>query len=465
MFKKELKFVFIIVLVGILLRAPLYKTPFWRTGDAVDYINVGRNLLSGEGLVTTVKSAFFNSNPVVSSAFSGRPMGMSFMAAGILSLSSNLYTLQIFSLGVGVLDAVIFYFLARQFFPAKISFLGGMLAALNPNLLISNRLFISEPVFILFIMLGLLGQKFWRGIFFGLAYLVRFEGIFLPVIFFSPQSLMAFCLVAAPYWLGNYLVNGNPFYSYNFVHFQVRQFQEYFAAGYGKNFPTVWQFISKNFFWVVGAVVKTTLAHLGSLGGLGSLGLLVIPLILGFKKNFSNFKKFFFFCAASVILYGLLWSAIFERARHFIPVYFLLLLPVLAFVNAHKKNILVWGIVGVTILSYIAFDAHRIVWARQVDTQIDNWSPKQKGELYSWVTTNTTNEDILCAVDPMLVNLFTERPAVLLPSTIYTPEMYRKFVTQYQVKYLLADDPQNFAFLEKNATFVIQLDNVRVYEN
>lgn len=460
MVKSEIKYLLIILAVGVLLRAPLLGTPFWRTGDAVDYINVGRNLLSGDGLVTSVKSAFYNDNPVITSALASRPIGMSLIAAGILSINENLYCLQLFSLMIGILDPVVFYLLARRYVSPKVSLLGSLLLAINPNILISNRLFISEPVFILFIMLGLLGQKFWRGIFFGMAYLIRFEGIFLPIIFLNWETLLAFCAVVMPYWVGNFMVNGNPFYSYNFVHFQVKQFQEYFADGYGKTFPPAWKFISENFFWVGRAVGETTLKHLESFLKFDGLGLLGILGFFGIRKNFAKFKQIMIFCFTSFMVYSVMWSAIFERARHFIPIYFLLMIPVLVFIDSHQKSVLVRRVLLVVAIIYLVFDLHRIAWARNVDTKIDNWSPAQKGQLYRWLKNNTSRQEIVAGVDPMLLNLFVDRPAILLPKNNID-----RFIDQYKVKYVLVDDSRRVSEFENRFRLVMETDGVKVYEN
>lgn len=472
----------LIALLALVIRWPLFGTVYWRTGDTVDYVNVARNINSGAGFVESVKSGYFDNRPVVTSAFSGRPVGMALIAAVLLKMTEDLYILQAFSLTVGVVLAGTFYILARSFFPRRIAFLGGLLVAINPNILITSRLYLSETVFGLLVLLAWLvfikvktetAKFFLTGLLLGMAYLVRFEGIFLLLIWVGFNwrhgkgmvfLLLGFLIFALPYLVGNTLVNGNPFYSYNFVHFQVREFQEYFGWGYDRSFPTPGVFIKDNFWWIGNKIIQNVFLNVTSLITFGYFGPLSLVLFLALKKGEERWRPLVVFSAVSIGVYALLWSAIFERARHFIPIYLLLLLPLLGLIARSKKNVIVWLLILTTIIGYVAYDIHRIDWARNVDTSIDNWSPKQKGKLFEWIRKNTGNEEIIAGIDPMLVNLFTNRPAILLPYNIYTTPAFEKFVNEYRVKYFLADDPRNFEFFDKHLHLAVVLDGVWLYE-
>ena len=104
----------ILFLVGLIFRLPFFGVPFWRTPDAVEFIDVARNIVSGKGLIQTIKWNFFESTPVITSAFHGKPFFVSLIFSVILRLQNDPYLLQLFLLILGAANVVLFYFLARK---------------------------------------------------------------------------------------------------------------------------------------------------------------------------------------------------------------------------------------------------------------------------------------------------------------------------------------------------------------
>src|SRR5882724_6873950 len=92
----------IILLVGVIFRFPLIGTDYLRTPDALEYVNVARNLNNHLGFVQSIKTHYFDNNQVVTSAFHGRPIGAAIIFAPLLKIgNNNILILQIFSLFVG----------------------------------------------------------------------------------------------------------------------------------------------------------------------------------------------------------------------------------------------------------------------------------------------------------------------------------------------------------------------------
>jgi 4-amino-4-deoxy-L-arabinose transferase-like glycosyltransferase len=468
--------VVLIALIALFVRLPLLDTVYWRTPDAVEYVDVARNIASGAGFTQKIKYAFFDSSPVVTSALRGRPLATSVIFALILRLTDNVYWLQAFVILVNVANIVLLYWLARKFLSGWWPFLVAFFAALNPNALISSRLLLSETIFTFFALLAL--GVFFRakesrlkpitvGALCALAFLTRFEGILLlgVLLLFSRQKLMvlAFVLLTLPYFVANNAVNGNPFYSYNVWHFQVRQFQEGMAGGFGRIFPTPWEFVRSNSAFILSQISRNFVNHLGSLLDWRSLGLFSVPLFLAARKYGKEFRLIFLFVTAVILIYSLLWSAIFETARHFILIYYLLLIPVFYYLSLRRPR---WtnAILAVTLFLYIISDAKRLVWARNVDPMLDNWSPRTNPQLFTWLRQNTRPTDILTGVDPFLLNHFTLRPAIITPSNLFA-DNYKRFVNQYGVDYFLVDNPSQFAAFDQVAKLQTELQGVRVYSS
>lgn len=454
-----LKSIILIIFVGTLVRIGLIGTPFWRTPDAIEYISVARNINAGLGLTQTVKSNFINNTPVISSAISGRPIFLPIILSGILRITNNLYSLQLFSLAIGILNGLLIFLITKKFTSQLVATIGGLLAVLNPNILINGRLILSEPVFATFLLLGILVWKKWwllSGIFWGLAYLTRQEGLLLLLI-----GLPGFIVLAFPYWIQNYLINGNPLFTYNTVHYQMKSFLDFINSGYGSVLPSAFDFIKNNYSWIFLKVLENILLNIKSIIGFSYLGFLSIFLIKWQKK----FWPIYFFSVFTVLLYASMWSAIFERERHFIPIYLLLLIPILYFIDKHRKNLIVWILVFITFASYVAFDIHRIVWARSIDPVVDVWSKSDRSEIYSWIKNNTNILDIISSTNPLMVNLWTERPGIITPREIINDGVYFKYINQFKIRWFLVDEEKYFDFYDSNANLVKVFNNgQRVYE-
>lgn len=465
--------IFLIVIVATIFRLPLIHTPFWRTPDAVEYISVARNINAGLGLTSTVKANFIDHRAVITSALNGRPVGMALILAAILRLTGDFYSPQIFSLTIGVVNAVLVYLVIRKSVSTGIALLGGLLAAMTPNIIINNRLVISEPVFATFLLMSLLffRNKFLVGFFLGIAYLIRLEGLlmFIATLVFLLKDRRAvilttggFLLFALPYWLANYQINGSPFYTYNTVHFQMRSFLDWIDNGFEKSLPPASVFLKENFWWIIPKVLENFVGHLRSLGEVGYFGPLAILLILGLRKYWKKYRLIIVFSGLTLLLYALMWSAIFERARHFIPIYLLLLFPTLHFINDYRRSILVWSLVVMTFVGYFAYDLHRVSWARGTDPKVDAWSQSDRQPVYDWIKANVSDRQIIAGSQSLYLNLWTSRPAINYPDELNVAN-YDRFVKQYRVDYFLNEVPRRDALLSQEADFITEISGMKIY--
>lgn len=435
--------------VSLALRLPLYRTVYWRTPDAVEYLNVARNMVEGKGLVRSIKWHFFDNHPVVSSAFTNRPIGTSVVLAGLLTVNPDPYFLQLSWLILSAVNAGLFFLVARRFLRQRTAFLMALLVSLSPNMLISSRLLLSETLMATVVYLFFISRRLLvSGFLVGLAFWVRSESLvlLLPILlgmgckskrklFFS--GLVIF-LIILPFFGANFLVNGSPLYSYNGYHFGVLKFDQGFSLQTNWEPPMV--FVSQNLFLILGKILTVFGYSLRNLFNLASLGITVVFLI-GSTRYWRKFWPFFYFSIATIFAYSLMWSAIFEAERHFVLVFSLLLIPIGYFLERKVPWKLTLIAVFVNLVVFGGYDVHRINWARNVDTKIDNWDERKKGAAFDWIRRQTKSGDIVAGVDPWLVNLFTKRPTVRLPSDLFEAKP-ATFEREYRVKYYVVDDPR-----------------------
>jgi 4-amino-4-deoxy-L-arabinose transferase-like glycosyltransferase len=481
------KLLLLVFFVALFSRLPFFQTVYWRTPDAVEYIDVARNIISGNGFVQTVRPNYVGDWSVITSAFHGRPVGTSIFIAGLLLINKDLYFVQLGFLLIGVLNCVLVFLLANKFMRKKWAAIVAILVAINPNYAITNRLLVSEILFMTFCYLALIlffrfkrkfGEIFLLGIFVGVAYLIRFEGIILFILLFAYSIFnrnylrnrrefltyfLGFLSITIFFFLQNYLVNGNPFFSYNYFHYQIKDFWSVIGSEFDYKFMTPFTFIKTNWQWIIGREVQIIFSHIKSFFGITFLGIFSIgvPLIFSIRKK--PVMVLVLFSIATFLLYTSLWSGVFERERHFFGIYSLMLIVVFPLLFSRLPRNIAGLVLFITILVYSAYLGNRIYWARYVDTSIDNWTPVQKGELYAWTTKNVLPGEIAAATDPWLVNLFTQKATVRMPSRIDNRERLDSFVHRYQISYLFIDNVSEFEkiYLDKPT---ICLNKICVYK-
>ncbi len=344
--KIEVLCVSLLFFIAIIPRIFLYHTEFFRSPDPIEYINVAKNINSGKGLTQSIKWFFFDTSPVITSALKGRPILTSLIFSALLRIHNDVYFLQAFELVLVSINIILFYLLARHFFSSKVSFLAAFIAAINPNVLITNRLILSEPICVFFVLVFFIifynmkknaVRYLLLGFISGLAYLTRFEGFLLLLTLFLLEvknyklilvSLISFVAVTLPYFLLNFQVNHNPFYSYNSYHLQVRSFSEGMWDGFGKTFPTSASFIKNNLFWIIIAVKNLFIYNIKSIIGISFLSFLSLIYFLQFKDIIKKFKALLLFSLLYLISLSIVWSGYTEPERHFTIIYMLILLPV-----------------------------------------------------------------------------------------------------------------------------------------
>jgi len=473
----------ILFLIGLISRLAFLGVPFWRTPDAVEFIDVARNIVLGKGLIQTIKWNFFESTPVITSAFHGKPFFASIIFSIILYLQNNPYLLQLFLLILGAANVVLFYFLARRFLSEKISFATSLLFALNPNILITNRLVLSDEAFYFFVLISFLlffGKENLKkylalGIITAFAFLTRAEGLYLFLIFllsfvFHRKKILHaflftgfFLIVSFPFFWGNMIFNGSPFFNYNSFHFKVFHFYDSMLTGFGRIYPTSLNFINNNFWWILKTISQQITSNFQSLINLTFFGPLVLLAI--FYKNFSKkFLPILLFIIAIFLTFSLTWSIFSEPERHLVLVFALGLIPLFSLVKGkYSKDPFFILLVLSMLVVYLGFDVHRIFWSRAVEGQTDAWSYQSRKITYDYLKIHTDSNSIVATTNPWMITLFAMRPSIMLGTNI-DDKNYCKFISQYKISYVLNNDAKLGSVLNRKAKFILKDHSLMLFK-
>jgi 4-amino-4-deoxy-L-arabinose transferase-like glycosyltransferase len=181
-FASRNKFLFILLSLVFLVRLPSLFEPFWY-GDEAIYAVIGQKILRGGLMYVDI--------------FDHKTPGIYYLTALTLGvLGQTIWSLH-FLLTLWVLvTLVVFYLLAKKLFDQRVAKIATIVFALFTSIpIIEGNIFNSEILMVLPISLGLifgLNKRFFTaGIFFSLAFLLKFPGIFDLGAFFVFVSLSA----------------------------------------------------------------------------------------------------------------------------------------------------------------------------------------------------------------------------------------------------------------------------------
>lgn len=461
------KFLILIFIIAILIRLPLYHTEFWRSPDALEYLNVAQNIAEGHGLTKNIKWHYFDSFPITTSAFTGRPLVTSIVFAAVLKISSDPYFVQMFLLILGAFNCMLSYFLFKKFFSPKISFLGSLFFAINPNSLIVNRMLISEPVFTTIVLCGFIvflnmkdsvKKVFILGIISSIAFLTRIEGIALLIVFLfwyikKLKMIISIGLGFLIFFLincyGEFRAINLFFYSYNSFHLRVFQFSEGMWEGFGRTFPSTETFIVNNSHRIIGMITNSILENISNLFKLGSVGILSLLYFFVDKKTWKKFWPFLIFSLLVVLIPSVVWSMFSEPERHYSTIFPFLIMPILALFKNEKFRKVFILLTILTLAIYSFFDFHRLAWSNAEEIQTDSWNYIHRSKVFEWIKKNTQPQSIIASPNPWLVEFYTRRPSALLPTNLEKNKLLEKYISQYKIDYFVVEDKNYVSFFEK----------------
>ncbi len=241
-FLAESAMVLLVLLLAALLHHLLFMGPkvggIWKAtlygADQMEYAQMGRHLYRGDGFATSyiyppslVKVPHLPHPNLIRPPLYPLAISAEYRLAGGPSESGSALVSFLFHLAA--VAAV--YAVCRRFAGRVLSALAALVTAVSPALMAAGGAGLSESLaaFLLTAAIGLAAGRrhpFLAGIFLGLAYLSRYQ--FLPLIVpfavylalgserkpvRAAAFLAGFVIMALPWWIRNYLLVGNPFFS------------------------------------------------------------------------------------------------------------------------------------------------------------------------------------------------------------------------------------------------------------
>jgi len=181
--------------------------------DMVEYVDVARRLVNGEGYVLGIKAYHLGGTAVIHEGFLHRTPLFTLMMAGMLAAGFDLYAVQVVNAGFGAISAALVYAIGARLFGRTVGITAGVLAAANPIGLAqqvqiqSDALSTALSLAGIWLLLrateyGTLRPALLAGVVFGLGYLARPPVAVLPLAlalslpFAAPNMALARRLVA-----------------------------------------------------------------------------------------------------------------------------------------------------------------------------------------------------------------------------------------------------------------------------
>lgn len=433
-----------VFLVAMLPRMLLWGSNYWTSPDALEYMNVGKNLANGLGLIKSVKIHYFDLGPVVRPAVGTKPVLFSVFLGGTYSLNHDWYWSQLVNLILGGVAVVFFYLWVRERWNEKIALWSGLLWGLNPDFLINNRLLLSEELYLALIFLGLYWlekkKNMGAGIAAGMAYLTRTEGVLVAAYMvlkgWGKKKLwliIGLGVAVIPFLLANKMETGSFFTSVGKWHFVTLNFLDSVTNHFGEKNLSLFEFVSRNFWGVVDKVWFNLVECVKMLIRPTGLGLLWLG-VMGIRKKDSDLVLL---ALANLGLVIVTWGVILDPSRYMELVVAIAIPVLVAGMSRWKWKR--WLLVGALAI-FVFFDAKRIGWAKNdFDT---NWKGRDVNQALELIKNKTSKNDLIGGENPGLINIKIDRSATIVPYNL-DDEKLARFVSIYPIKAIIMADKES----------------------
>ena len=485
------------ILVGVLAFA-LYLTPALRVvqlnPDVVEYVDVARRLLAGEGFRLGVKAYHFGGTEVLHHGLAERPPLFPWLVAGLLGLGFSLHAVQVLNAALAAISVALVAEIGGSLSGRAVGAAAGLLAATSPVVLARTLLPMTEALTIALLLAATWlvvrapeparrRDYLFAGLLLGLGYLARptvaaFVVALIPAIVLAAHDrrgalrsvgwlAIGVLVFAVPISLYSLAVQGSLSYSGQSYLYAVHKDSDVLRNGYGRALPTPVEFISSNLDFVLAAIVENARDYANLLlfdrEWLRPLAPAWIGVLLALVLRRYPRRALIpaALAAASFGTYALTWANFQERYQ--LPT-LLLLLPFL--VDGLARLGLTRLPLPAAIRALPLFAALLVVawwwyptWRHQyqdeyrygdeeVEPRVDDglrwtgpprWSEDNElARVNGWIRDHTDRDDVLTHGQPWPYTFFTMRPATLLPTKL-PPDRLRAFLTEYRVAYVLLD--------------------------
>ncbi|MCC6179927.1 MAG: glycosyltransferase family 39 protein [Chloroflexi bacterium] len=462
--------------------------------DVVEYIDVARRLVHGEGFLLGIKAYHFGGTVVLHDGLAERAPLFPFLAAALLWAGLPLQSLQVLNAALAAGCAVLVGDIGRLLFGGRVGFGSAVLAAASPVVLarlvppMTEALSIALTLLAVWFVLRGTGAEQRRdylgaGLALGLAYLTRPTALSLiPAIALGiltahrawrrallPMAAMlaGVLVLVVPMSLYALATRGSLSYSGQTYLYAVHKDSDVLRNGYGRPIPTPITFIAENVDFVRTAMLENArdyaymlLAEREWLFPL-AVAWLGVALSLVRRAYPRPVALPLLVAGTNFATYAATWANFQERYQ---ILTLLLLLPFLVHgLTQLWLDRLALPLPGRPSLLHVAIALVVFWWSptwrheftgefrygdESVKARTDDglrWTgpprwveDNELPRIIAWIDQHTERGDVLTHGQPWPYTFFTSRPATLLPTKL-TSERLRAFLTDYQVSYVLLD--------------------------
>jgi hypothetical protein len=466
----------IVFLVLLFLRIPTLTGLPNLSQDATEYIDIARNVATGNGLTLRIRGYFFADGygvPYPSQSLRS-PLFPLLMGAAHAAIPSpalfQWFNFVLFSVNMGLLSALLWRAL-----PPWLALYSVLLAGLTEPMFLTSIFPWAEQTALLWLLLALLAasvelHRRWgppgavaEGAVCALAGLSRPEYLLLGFLFiawllwrrsgasavaaFLSGMLLPLVAVSAI----NYRCYGRTFLPGDYL-FHTREYGSYFSWA-GKPADSSPGFLAQNWLWIGGRVGRNAVNYVAKLIGWKNLFLATAALPLVLRKAFRNQydpqkRALALIATAFFAAYCLVWAGM-DRERYLLaitPFWLPLCVYELDLLRKHSPRLwmrhagfafLLVNLplsVGNLLYSATVIQGRHGLAERFYAKPNISWSNPDLPRLTDWIRTNVGAQDVLCLENPFLVNYETQRPAIVLPEQL-APGRFLEFLHAYGVRY------------------------------
>jgi 4-amino-4-deoxy-L-arabinose transferase-like glycosyltransferase len=439
--------------------------------DQVEYIDIARRLVRGEGYVLGIKAFHFGGTDVLHNGLAERPPLFPLLVAAIQALGLGLVWIQVVNGLLAGACAALICAIGRQLFGTRTGALAGLLTAASPVMLERTLTPMTEALATALVLLALwlIVRRFeaptmaafgLAGVALGLGYLTRptVGGLTCLVVAGTVVAsrnrrsliglltalFIGLALFAAPITLYSLVTRGSPSYLGQDYLFAVYRDSDVMHDGYVSPITTASAFISANPAWVAAAVGRRTLGYL-ELVFLNPAWLLPfivawpVVVVAAVRGKYQRAAvPVLLVAAGNFAMHCLTWSNFADR-YHLLT--HILLLPFLvdglqrvgldritilkrfglsAFNLAIVAVLVLWSSTWVRAYRGQYLDTEEIVGIRTDDglrwTGPPDWvNDDDIPALAAWIRDRTHVSDVIASDRPWVFTFFTHRPSTLLP--------------------------------------------------
>lgn len=442
-----------VVALGTAIKLPFSTARFRLYPDAIAYVNIARNVASGEGFVSTLKVNYFIESDVRHCALLDWPPGYPLFAGALAKIGVTEIGLQAVNAFLASLAAGLVFLIALRLFDAKSAALAGILGALSLSLFKAGLTALSDPLGLV-LALGAIataisaGKRsgWWlvSGLLAGTAFATRFpNGILLPALAWFAATrdknlrsavmvFIGFFTIIGPLGIWKWAILGSPISSVQIFHYTTDSFQRdawlWHANGVlrdtGFVFPidAAWH----NTWYFAVNVLRTS-------AGLQFLSFGLAWLLISSQRRVlsSEHKLTLSVALLNFIVYALTPSLPSAQGNRFMLLTFCLLLP---FCTAGLVRMMNTGqTVRKTVAVAICLGAV-FVWIKGYLPSVRGATelPPLDGQIVRWAKASLQPGTVVASNNPWLIAHFTGLPACALPHNL-DKKLMQMFIEQNRV--------------------------------